>query len=536
MKRATRIIIAGSILFFLAILDIYANEKYLTGSFGEITVYRDRALVTRTASVDLTAGEHRLVFEPLPSALVNESVRVSGEGTAQVTILGVETQQAYPAEPVQERVREIEKMISELRFSMEMVRSELASLEAERELLKSIRVHSGDQMGREAAVQQPDTRRWESTLDYLRIKLEENYKLALEKRETENDIQRQIDLLEKEKQQIASPGHRNAKRVVVRVRVERSGSLDLNLSYITGGAMWRPQYSARVSDRNDDVILTYNAIITQRTGEDWQNAAIVLSTARPAAGARMPVLSPWFLSERPEIVLREVAETRMEDVVITAARTRAAEPAVSVAEELVASMVFRVPGMQTIPADGSDHHVYINEYRLGGSKEYITTPKLNANAYLKVKTAADVILLPGTVNIFLGNDFVGSSSVGYTAKGEPMDLYLGVDEGIRIERTEVSRNVDEGGFMSRRKRTDLAYRIEIENHKSHPVTISVLDHLPVAQHADIEVRTTNMAPRPLETSEQGIVTWQLDLAPGEKKAINYEFQVRHPAGMSVIGM
>jgi hypothetical protein len=90
--------------------------------------------------------------------------------------------------------------------------------------------------------------------------------------------------------------------------------------------------------------------------------------------------------------------------------------------------------------------------------------------------------------------------------------------------------------MSRRKRTDLAYRIEIENHKSHPVTISVLDHLPVAQHADIEVRTTNMAPRPLETSEQGIVTWQLDLAPGEKKAINYEFQVRHPAGMSVIGM
>lgn len=536
MKRLSYFI---AVLVFIQIFHsgVHANERVISSTFGEITVYRDRALITRTARVELTPGEHRLVFDSLPAGLLNESVRVRGEGTARATILGVETQQAFPAETVLARAREIENRIEQLKRESDIIQSELTALEAERELLKSIRVHTGEQMGQEISGRLPDTGRWETTIEYLRSKLEGNLKSGLEKQIAQNDLKKEIERLQRELQQVTSRQQRDAKRVTVRVRVEQNGNLNLRLSYLTSRARWQPVYEARVSDRNDDVSLAYNATVTQQTGEDWENARIILSTAQPAVGARMPVLQPWFLRDRPipvPQVMRE-RELRLEDVVATG--VQADRPA-AVAEEQIASMIFRVPGTHSIPSDGSGHQVYINDYTLTGPKEYIATPKLTPNAFLQVKTnnTSDVVLLPGTMNIFLGNDFVGSSSIGYTAKGEPVELFLGIDEGIRITRTEVSRKVDEGGLLSRRKKTDFVYKIEVENYKQHPVTISLLDHLPVSQHSDIEVRITSMRPDPVERTGQGIVTWKLELQPGEKKEIGYEFWIRHPQDMEVAGM
>jgi uncharacterized protein (TIGR02231 family) len=512
----------------------------VTSRFDEVTVYRDRALLTRTARAQLVPGEHRLVFEPLPAGLVNQSVHVRGEGTARVTILGVETEQAFPGEPSQVRVRELEEQIKKLQLDVDDIQSELSSLETERELLKSIRVHTGEQMGRELAVQQPDTRRWESTIQYLRTKLEENLKVNLERQNVQEEVKRRIELLQRELQQITASQNRDAKRVTVRVRAEASGYLDLRLTYLTGGASWQPVYDARVSHRNDDVKLTYNAVIIQRTGEDWKDARIVLSTARPAAGARMPVLGPWFLRvspPRPPVPAAEGVRKQAEDLAFTMDVMEAARVG-AVADEQITSMVFRVPGTHSVPGDGSAHQVYIDEYTLTGPKEYIASPKLTSTAFLQVKTKneTDAVLLPGSMNIFLGTDFVGSSPIGYTARGEPVELFLGIDEGIRIRRTEVSRNVDEGGFISKRKKTDFSYKIEVENYKQYPVTISIVDNVPVSQHSDIEVRVTSIRPEPAERSEQGIVRWLLQLNPGEKKEITYDFFIRHPLDMDISGI
>jgi uncharacterized protein (TIGR02231 family) len=532
------LIIAILLMIYCTPGTVTANEKQVSSTFDEITVYRDRALITRTARVQLNTGEHRLIFEPLPAGLINESVHVRGEGTARAAILGVETRQAFPGESVQPRVLELEKQIEELQRSFNLIQSEITSLEAERVLLTSIRVHTGEQMGRELAVQQPDTRRWESTMLYLRTKLEENLKANLEKQSEQNDIKKRIELLQRELQQITAQHRRDAKRVTVRVRADQNGYLDIKLTYLTGGASWRPVYDARVSDRNDDVRITYNALVTQHTGEDWNNARIILSTARPAAGARMPVLDPWYLRVQPPRppVSIERLERKADDALLFAEDE--ALPVAAVAEEQITSMIFRVPGTHTVPSDGSGHQVYINEYTLAGPKEYIATPKLTEHAFLQVKTknSSDAVLLPGMVNIFLGNDFVGSSSIGYTAREEPVELFLGIDEGIRISRTEVSRKVDEGGFLSRRKKTDFVYKIEVENFKQYPVTILILDHIPVSQHSDIEIRVTAMQPDPAGRTEQGIVTWTLTLDPGQKREINYEFWIRHPQDMDVAGM
>jgi uncharacterized protein (TIGR02231 family) len=521
------------------------NTVAVSSQVGYVTVYRDRALVTRTARIDLLPGEHRLVFEPLPLNLSDESVQVRGSSANPVTILGVETQRIFPVETAREQVRELEQKIEELQTQAYINAAELQALEAEREFLSSLRVHTGEQIGRELANQQTDTRRWDSTIEYIRTKHETNLKKSVEKKSEQALLQKEIDRLKNELQQYTGTQRSDAKRATVRVRLDVRTVLTLELSYLIGGASWQPVYDARVSGIDDRIRLVYNAAIMQRTGEDWVGAELILSTARPAVGARMPELWPWILSPDLRVdVLQDARKQREEfDAAVPAME---AVSVAALAEEQVTSMIFRVPGVQNVPADGSAHRVFINEFSVDGSKEYAATPKLSPFAYLRMITVntTGVDLLPGNMNIFLDNDYVGRSDLVRVAPGESLELFLGIDEGIKVSRKEVSRKVDEGSFLSRRKKTDLVYAIEIENNKRSPVNIVVYDQLPVSQHTDIEVRSTRIQPEPSapdgsgtnERAEQGMMKWNFSIPAGGKQEIRLEFWVRHPLDMKVAGI
>ena len=55
-----------------------------------VTVYPDRAQVTRTATLTLGPGTHTVRFEKLPLGLAADSVRVRAAGTADATLHGFE--------------------------------------------------------------------------------------------------------------------------------------------------------------------------------------------------------------------------------------------------------------------------------------------------------------------------------------------------------------------------------------------------------------------------------------------------------------
>ena len=75
------------------------------------TVYADRAVVTRLATVELAAGEHAIAFERLPAGLLDQSLQASGRGTAGATILDVNAQTAYVDFTPNARVQELEEQL-----------------------------------------------------------------------------------------------------------------------------------------------------------------------------------------------------------------------------------------------------------------------------------------------------------------------------------------------------------------------------------------------------------------------------------------
>jgi hypothetical protein len=76
-----------------------------------VTVFADRARVTRRGAIVLAAGEHRVVLDGLPLTLQPDSVRVSGSGGA--SILGVDVHLRHQARTSDAVVRGLEEQLRE---------------------------------------------------------------------------------------------------------------------------------------------------------------------------------------------------------------------------------------------------------------------------------------------------------------------------------------------------------------------------------------------------------------------------------------
>ena len=112
IKRAIMLLLA-----FVWIGSARANEvsrHEVTSKISLVTVYSDRALVKRTFSAELPAGFVSLAIPALPSKMLNESVRVSGMGTSEAIISGVNIEEEYLESSAQDVVRELEEKLRKI--------------------------------------------------------------------------------------------------------------------------------------------------------------------------------------------------------------------------------------------------------------------------------------------------------------------------------------------------------------------------------------------------------------------------------------
>ncbi|WP_417224593.1 DUF4140 domain-containing protein, partial [Achromobacter spanius] len=98
----------------LATLPGLGAAAALSSAIGAVTVYQDRAVVTRSASSELAAGEHELVLENLPASLQENSLQVSAKSTGQAALLDVKVSDAFRADASNERVRALQEQIRKL--------------------------------------------------------------------------------------------------------------------------------------------------------------------------------------------------------------------------------------------------------------------------------------------------------------------------------------------------------------------------------------------------------------------------------------
>lgn len=542
----------------------------LDSTITEVTVYPSGGQVTRqaTAAVD-GAGEHALSFVGLPMQLDSASFRATGSGPAGTRILSVESTQEFHDAAPEESLTRLRDEIEQLGQSIQLLDERNGLLAKQEQWLTSL----GEQSARSLAWGLArGTAKPSDASGLLAYTDEESQRLATARQELQrqrNETQRTLDARHRELARLSGAYHPDRLTAVVRIETAEAGEVTLNLSYLVYGAGWRPRYDARVDADSANVSLTQQALVTQNTGEDWQQVALSLSTARPSATVRLPdEPDPWYLDvyQPAPPPMPKMARARaplafggaadgfaaqasmampsapmMEESVAYQARDMAL--ATADVEQSGAAQVFHIGGASDVPSDGSPHTLGIGVYDLPCRLEYISEPVISEGAHLRAlpKNTTGTVLLPGEMYVFhagaAGDEYVGATNLELTAQDAELTLYLGIDSNVTIKRELIERDTDKGNILQTGiRRVTLGYRVTLANRTRTAQHVILKDRMPVPRHERIKIKPLDFRPQPTSKTKLEQMTWDMQLAAGEERKIEWRFTIEAPADLNVTNM
>lgn len=555
MPTATRPTLLLAALLLIPAIAFGADQRRLqaTSKISAVTVYADRAMTKRSAALTLRPGSYLVSFDNLPTLLQDESVRVDGKGSAGVTITGLEVKLLFLEQSGDKRVKEIDDEIRTLERQSGTLDAKKAGISSQKTFLDSIRVAWGDRISKELAVGRPTAAELQDASSFVGNGVtraeEQSRDLEVEKRV----IQDKIDALRRQRDEIGGARRKETKTVEVSLEVSREGDFNMELSAVTSRAGWEPSYDVRLAADGKTADLTFRSLVRQQTGEDWNNVDLTLSTARPSAGGAPPELYPWRVSFYRPMPVQSMPmaaapapyrtalakkSMRIEDsagMMGQAEDTPAAFQTSEISSEQT-SVSFHIPRSVTIPSDNSQHGNVVALEQLPVNLEFLAVPKLSPFVFLRseIDNRAAYPLLPGKVNIFMGNTFTGSSNLKKVAAGEKFDLFFGSDDQVSVKREELKQHKEAGLFG--KNRMSYRYRIVVNNFRGDSQIVTVRDQLPLTGDAEIKVSLDDPSIKPDESRDDGRLTWKLPMKAGEKRELTFGIVVEYPRDRELTGL
>ncbi|MBI5052449.1 MAG: mucoidy inhibitor MuiA family protein [Chloroflexi bacterium] len=521
-------------------------------TISHVTVFKDRARLTRLQRVTLEAGAHKVEFSDLPLSLLAASLRASGKGTAKAKLLGVTSRQENYLETPVEAARELENQIQKIEDSDAELLAKIGVLEKERVSLDALAAQS-EMWARGIALRNRDPKEQGAVFDFISDRNntinEQKLKMDRERRE----MAKELDRLRRELKGAQSARPKQRYVATVEVEVSRAGDLDVELTYMVTGAGWSPLYDLRLKDSLLEV--TYLAQVTQNTGEDWNNVALTLSTAQPSLSLTIPEMDAWYIAQRYPVhpapqppraksaPMFAAAPAPMSDRVAGFPEAAREEPEATMEMESATvsesgmNLSYSLSSRADVPGNNDPRKVVIASFNLKPNFDYVTAPKIESVCFrrAKVKNESAYSMLKGNAQLFEGDDYLGATTLEFVAPNQEFELALGADERLRVERELTLREVDKN-FMGDKRRIHYGYKIEIENLRDTPQTIFARDHVPVPRDEQIKVKLEASEPKVSEQSDLNQLEWKITLNANSKQTIKYEFSVEHPRSMDVVGL
>ncbi len=511
-----------------------------------VTVYSDRALVTRSAALRLKTGKHTLVFDDAHPALDIASLRGFSHDE-QVIVQGINTYVERRATTVNRDLRALEQQLDDLerqKESNERAR-ERASIDlrgADQYSAYVARVVSELSTQNRSAENGPG--KWEEAMKFLserRIAARRDVQRAEQKIA---DINERTQILRGELERIRAASQKSQRIVEVTVQVLRDTEGTIGFSYIVHGASWAVSYGMYL-ENDGTVTIEYYGNITQKTGEDWKAVTLALSTARPSTGAQRPTIAPLVITAR---------QTKTRDNIVMQERERddagggggavggeTGEPeptgGYTDVQDTGSSLVFQIRQPANIPSGDRSQRVAIARFQekpVETSHRIVPPVKHSAHLAVKIQNSRPFPLLGGPVDIYRVSGFTGRSALKYTPSGSPVVIGLGPDSTVRVRRN-VSNYRESTGVVSKDKVFRAEIVLEIENQSDQERPVTAFERMPVSEVEEIKVKLldTTTPGWKEEKAGSGILRWDLRLKPRAKQKIVLSYAVQVPGKMNV---
>lgn len=554
---------AAVALLALLAQPAYASEPEVVSSrISAVTVFADRAQVTRQASVELRGAEPgRFAFARLPGWIDAESLRVAVEPAGAAQILDVAIQPVFAAEAAEESLRKAQAAFLEVSDQLGEIADEERNLQEEIKRLEALRMLSIDKLPRELAVGETRVKNLAETMSYLSdtIRADQKQLRALGKKRRDLEpiqSQRRAELSE-----LQVRAQLQTSTVVVELRPQTKRPADsgvaqaisIKISYLTPGASWEPSGELRVAQAAAGVQVLQSATVVQTTGEDWTGAALAFSTQRPDDVLDVPEAHGLMLDRGGaglhDVVGRMTQSFSKAQTVYASQNQQMAKNRKhwddslarqnDVQQRALQSFTrltqrgttahFAALAERSVRSDGKPVRVPIAMGEFPYRARIVAVPEVSLNAVrvAEVVNSGQVAILPGPAALFSEGAFIGAGQLEFAAPGESFSVFMGVQDRVKLERV-LDKKISGLHRGGRRTEMKLSFVVTAENLGSEPLTLDLSERIPVAQSEDIEVNNVE-TPRKVKPDSQGLVRWTETLPPKAKLSWRVSYTLDYPS-------
>ncbi|MCW5900273.1 MAG: DUF4139 domain-containing protein [Flavobacteriales bacterium] len=520
-----------------------ASEKNVTSKLTEAKVFLSGAQVTRTASTTVPAGTSTLVFAGLPQGIDPQSIQVTGKGG--YNILSVNHRMNYLTEsPKKKEIEELQSRIKKLEKDQAQEKALHDVWTNEEQLLNKNSAIGGQQNGITAA-------QLTAVNDYVRERMKAVKSGQLAQQEKMNTINEELLKHRQQLQQLQAQAPRPTSEVVVEISSAAEVNASFTITCFVGNAGWVPAYDLRAKAVGQPIELLMKAQVVNNTGEDWNKVALSLSSGNPTLGGVMPQLLPWTLwRPRPMATQTLTRTSAARKEAMDADDYRGMAPSageqVMLEEREATTMVanaleFRTTTLEyiietpfTIPSDGKAHTVGVRSHDIPANYKHYATPKLDKDAFLYARTTGweDLGLLPGEANVFFEGTYVGKSYLDLDQPRDTMDISLGRDKGVVVERVR-RKTTDQKAVVGGKRTVTIGWDLTVRNTKSISVDLEVRDQHPLSPQSEIEVKLEDKGGATVD-AQKGFLSWDINLAARETRKLGFSYSVKHPKDTPVV--
>jgi hypothetical protein len=523
-----------------------------------VVVYRDRAEVTRSAVLTTDEiGETQVVIDSLTKYSNTDSFRVKTMDS-NCDILEVSHEKSFSKKSTvnQTLVDEVKKKVDELEDDLKQCESKITRSTASKDLIKNFADNA--LANNSKAPTRVSISEAKEIIDYYQneaLKLDDElFVLKKDKNliETELAVQKK-KLLELTNGSNAS--NETTLSLFVTLNIKAAGEIHLQFSYVVTCATWSPSYDIRVNNSDNSLALSYFAEVTQTTGENWKDCELFLSTSNPSMGSSPPPLptktvdfsyNNYSYAKQP-MMKRESKAAMFGGLSNNTFRERAGSfslmdeygggggggsmpmsfqtqmPSEFVKAGVVGtgdlgSTVFTIPRKVTIDCDNKPHKVMITARSFKPQMVHYAVPSVSPNVYIQAKTKNNSpypLLASDNVSIYLDGNFVSKSSLPQTNAGESFQVFIGVDQSVKLEYLPVRNEEYRKGWVQGTEVKKVSHTTILHNSKSQMIRIILAECLPRSTNDKIVVELVEPAPNTLtegkssgiqETSAQDVLS------------------------------
>lgn len=579
MRRHITHAALGTLLVLILTPATFATSD---GKIDAVTIYQGQALVTRIVEVDPTAENVEIVMSNLPAAIVPESVYA--EGTNGVRVRSVGYRERTVAQDTRAEVRALDDKLAALAAQIRALASQRTLADRRNQLLDKLENFSAERTTADLATGTLDAAALEKMTNYIFAQREELANKLLDIDEKNRDVEQQKHLLEKKRREITTDCTTKLREAVVAISADGAANGRVLLHYLVNNATWSPSYTLRGAESDPTLAVEYSASIQQRTGEDWDNVRMTLSTASPALIAAAPTLTPLEISftrdpAAPALQSFEVqrqAGQMLYDQLQTMNRDRFAttrdnsdklnvaagnfqafeygndfKALKRIREELKAdegiSVAYDLPDLTSIPNRPDRQSVQIASLTLPANYFKVAKPVLTTFVYNEAEAtnASELVLLAAPSVSYLDGRFVGKGELPTVAVGETFQAGFGIDASLRAERELISKEErTQGG----NRIVAMTYDLVLENFSDAKQAVRLYDRLPNTNKKDALKVTLRDGKDALSDDPQflqheqpnGILRWDV-VANAESNntkchRVRYSFEMEYDKQMRIAGV